>query len=269
MPGVMRFVSALAVSVVVFTGCPKPEKADGIDGGAVTSTTGTDGALQKVQAQLAARLEAVHDYDVEGNVVAADGQHLRFRYAMQQPTFMAGEFLNDAGVRTRAFVFDGKVLAVIDDVTKTVARHDLSGNEEQLLLTLHETFSSFVCEGWRPPLLRPTGTVASVVGDTVELTVPINAMGLSRSVVVVDSDGAFVGKRSVAEGEVVVASVTVTKSEVDAATKLKFPTVWEQLDGGQRATTTLTSWKVNAGIAADRFSTAIPAGYAAAAAATP
>ena len=268
MDPVMRLASAFAVvaSGLVFSACPSSDTA-AADAGVVAAAN--DGALLKVQAQLAKRLEAVHDYDVEGTVAATDGQHLRFRYAMQQPTFMAGEFLNDAGARTRAFVFDGKVLAVVDDVTKTVARHDLSANEEQLLLTLHETFSSFVCEGWRPPLLRPTTTNATVVGDTVELTVPINAAGLQRSVVVVDTNGAFVGKRSVADGEVIVASVTVTKSEVDAGTKLKFPTVWEQLAGGQRAITTLTSWKVNSGIAAERFSTAIPAGYAAVAAATP
>ena len=267
-------VGAVVASALAFTACPDKSSADksspadvGTDSS--SSAAASDGVFARVQAQLGARLEAVHDYDVGGNVVAADGQQLRFRYAMQQPTFMAGELLDEAGVRTRAFVFDGKVLAVIDDATKTVARHDLSGNEEQLLLTLHQTFSSFVCEGWRPPLLRPTTTVATVVGDTVELVVPINAEGLLRSVVVVDNNGAFVSKRTVADGEVVLTSTTVLASAIDAATTLKFPTSWAQVDGDQRATTTLSTWVVNGGIAAERFSTAIPAGFTAAAPPTP
>ena len=91
-------------------------------------------------------------------MVAADGETLRYRYAMQQPAFAAVETFDAAGTRERAFIFDGKVLASIDDVAKTITRTDLSTNEEQLLLTLHQVFSPFVIEGWRPPLLRPTGT---------------------------------------------------------------------------------------------------------------
>jgi outer membrane lipoprotein-sorting protein len=118
-----------------------------------------------------------------------------------------------------------------------------------------------VCEGWRPPLVRPTGTTAVVVGDTVELTVPINAAGVVASTVVLGSDGSFVSKRTTGDGGVLLTGTTVEANVVDAPTGLKFPTRWQQQDGATTATTTLSSWTVNRGIAADRFSTAVPPGF--------
>ncbi len=252
----------VAASCCFFVACPK---GDGTT--SPTSAASSADIFAKVQQQLGARLQAVHDFELAATMVAADGETLRYRYAMQQPAFAAVETFDAAGTRERAFIFDGKVLASIDDVAKTITRTDLSTNEEQLLLTLHQVFSPFVIEGWRPPLLRPTGTQAAVVGDTVELSVPINSAGLLRSVVTLDRSGAFVGKKTVADGEVVVAGATVTKSETDAATGLRFPTAWQQLEGGTVAlTTTVTSWSVNQGIAAPRFSTAVPTGFVEAAA---
>jgi hypothetical protein len=52
---------------------------------------------------LAKRLQGVRDYSVEG-VVEDDAtkQQLRFRYAMQQPSFSSGELFDATGARARA-----------------------------------------------------------------------------------------------------------------------------------------------------------------------
>lgn len=251
----MKRVVPVVLAALALSSCDAPSSSPS------TASAPSAEALTAVQAQLSKRVAALHDFDVTGTIVAADGQNLGFRYAMQQPSFAAGELLSPAGQRTRAFVFDGKVLAVIDDATHTITRTDLSTNEEQMLLTLHQVFSPFVCEGWRPPLVRPTGTSAVVVGDTVELTVPINAGGVVESKVVLGTDGAFVSKRTTGEGGAVLTGTTVEASVVDEGTGLKFPTRWAQTEGATTATTTLSSWTVNRGIAADRFSTAVPPGF--------
>ncbi len=244
------FVAVVAVAVV--GACDK----------AVTPPAQSSEALfSAVMATQNKRLEAVHDVDVEGSIVGADGQTLRFRYAMQQPAFSSGELLGPDGARARAFIFDGKVLAVVDDATKTISRSDLSGDEEQMLLTLHSVFSPFVCEGWRPPLLKAKGTSAEQHGDEVVLTTTVGQEGIKLAKVKLAKDGAFVSKETIADDGSVVASTTVVESVTDAASGLRFPKVWKMLEAGSSGTITLTSWKVNEGVDASRFSTATPAGF--------
>jgi hypothetical protein len=91
--------------------------------------------------------------------------------------------------------------------------------------------------------------------------VPINAAGVVQSIVVLGTDGAFVSKRTTGDGGVLLTGTTVEASVVDEATGLKFPTRWRQQEGTTTAVTTLSSWTVNRGIAADRFSTAVPPGF--------
>ena len=212
---------------------------------------------------LGRRLAAVRDYSLEGLVEEeATRQQLRFRYAMQQPSFSSGELFDAAGARARAFVFDGKVLAIVDDGTKTVTRRDLSGNEEQMLLALHEIFSQFVCEGWRPPLIKPQGTLGVVEGDRWVLTVPIVDEVLHSQRLVLRKDGAFVKKELLDDRGVAAATTAVVEEWIDPETGLAFPRVWSHTERGATQRVTLTSMAVNAGVDAARFSTATPAGYA-------
>jgi len=242
---------ALAVVPVVTAGCPKPD-APAADGAA---------RYAQVQEALNKRVAAIHDVAVEGQIVDPTGQTLRFRYAMQQPSFTAGELLAPDGSRARAFIFDGKHLAIVDDGTRTVVRQDLSVNEEQMLLTLHQVFSPFVCEGWRPPLLKPTGVTATPDGDKVVLTVPVGEGGVKEQRVVLEGSGVFVSRQTIGDDGAVLMETTVLENATDAGTGLAFPVKWSMKEGGSRGTVSLSAWKVNAGVDAARFDTAAPAGY--------
>jgi outer membrane lipoprotein-sorting protein len=251
-----RLAVALALCVVVApafgAGCPKSEPA---------SAAHSDDRYAKVQQALNARVAAIHDVAVEGSIADPTGQTLRFRYAMQQPSFMAGELLAPDGSRARAFIFDGKHLAIVDDGTRTIVRQDLSTNEEQMLLTLHQVFSPFVCEGWRPPLLKPTGVTTTADGDTVVLTVPVGEGGVKEQRVVLRSSGAFVSRQTIGDDGAVLMETTVLEDATDTGTGLAFPVKWAMKEGASRGTVTLSSWQVNAGVDAARFDTRAPAGY--------
>lgn len=250
-----RVVTCFALAAtLLLTACPKSE--------APAATPADSSALYaQAQAALNARLGAIHDVDVEGQIVDPSGQTLRFRYAMQQPAFTAGELLGPDGVRARAFIFDGKHLAMVDDASKTVARQDLSVDEQNMLLTLHQVFSPFVCEGWRPPLLKPHGVIAVAEGDQVVLTVPVGVGGVKHQRVVLGPKGAFLSKQTMADDGAVLAETVVLDSATDDKTGLSFPIRWSLLEGGAKATVTLSGWKVNAGVPAARFDTATPSGY--------
>lgn len=219
------------------------------------------GVLAAVTTALKSRMDTIHDVDVEGSIDDGHGQRLAFRYAMQQPGFTAGELLTPTGERARAFVFDGKTLAILDDATKLAVKKDLAADEEGMLLTLHDVFATFVCEGWRPPLLKATGTTAARDGDIVTLTSAVGEGGVASQRVRVKPDGAFVDKATLADDGRVLAGTTVLTEAKDAATGLTFPTSWRVTEGQETGTVTLSTWRINQGVPAARFSTATPAGY--------
>lgn len=218
-------------------------------------------AYAKLQTSLNARTGAIHDIAVEGSIVDDAGQTLGFRYAMQQPRFMAGELLGPDGRRLRAFIFDGTHLAIVDDTSKTTVRKDLSVNEETMLFTLHQVFSPFVCEGWRPPLLKATGVTAIPDGERLTVIVPVGEGGVKEQRLVMSKSGAFVSRQTLGDDGTVLASTTVVEDATDTATGLVVPTKWAMLEGGSRGTITLSRWHINAGVDAARFLTTTPAGY--------
>ena len=180
----LAFMLGVTASVLVLAACPRAAEA----------TTEGPAVFAAVQGALNKRLEIIHDVAVEGSIKDPAGTTLGFRYAMQQPAFSVGELLGPDGAPMRTFVFDGSQLVVIDHATRTLLRQDLSHDEEQMLLTLHQVFAPFVCEGWRPPLLKATGTLASRTGDVVTLTVPVGEGGVKHQVVHVKPDGSFIDK---------------------------------------------------------------------------
>ncbi len=246
------FACSLVVAVAV-VGCDNKDKA-------VVVEEKRDDIVDAAIAAQNVRVGAVRDYAVEGDVVdRASGQAMKFRYAMQQPSYSVGELLDAQGGLARAFVFDGKVLAIVDATTKTVTHQDLTKNEEQTLLTLHEIFSQFVCEGWRPPLIRPRGTVGSAGsgadGGDVVLSVPVDDPAIASQRLTLKSDGAFVKKELLDKGGNVLTSTTVLESVVDPATKLSFPKKWAHSENGSTQEVTLSSFAVNAGVDPGRFNT--------------
>jgi outer membrane lipoprotein-sorting protein len=251
-------VSGLVTAVgLTVAGCscepPPPPAATAID----------DVIVTKALDVLGKRLTPVRDVAVEGEVVdRGSGQRLRFRYAMQQPGALSAELVDPASAtRLRAFVFDGNTLSIVDDTTKTVARQDLKANPEQMLLTLHEIFSQFVCEGWRPPLVKPQGVLGAAAGDTWTLTIPIVDEVLNSQRLVLRTDGSFVKKELVDDRGAIVAATTVLEDWKDPSTGIVFPRRWSHTERGSTQEVTLTAMVVNGGVDASRFSTSTPPGY--------
>lgn len=249
-------VAVVAVVVAGLSGCPKKDED------AAPAVVDDAAIVQDALAGQNTRLSAVRDYALEGEVTDVDSkQTLRFRYAMQQPRYSVGELLDASGNRSRAFVFDGRLLAIVDDATKTVSRQDLSSDEQQMLFALHEIFSQFVCEGWRPPLVKPQGTTGTRAGNTIVLAVPIVDEQLALQRLTLRDDGAFVKKELIDKHGQVVTSTTVLEDVVDDGTKLAFPKRWRHTENGSTQEVTLTKVAINAGVDPTRFSTATPAGF--------
>jgi outer membrane lipoprotein-sorting protein len=256
-----RRVAFLWCATAALSGCfcePPPPPSEG--GAAATS----DAIAVRAIDVLAKRLASIKDLAVEGTVLDQEnGERLAFRYAMAQPNLMVGELLDpNSGSRRRAFVFDGKALAVIDDEKKQIARRDLSETPEQGLLTLHEIFSQFVCEGWRPPLVKAQGVVGAVQGDAWTLTIPIVDEVLHSQRLVLRTDGSFVKKELLDDQGRVVAATAVLEDWKDPETMLVFPQRWQYSERGTTQVVSLTSMAVNAGVDPTRFATSLPPGYA-------
>ena len=73
---VMRHVllPAVVVSAIVLAACPKGDASTSPTSGAASADV-----FAKVQQQLGARLQAIHDFDLTATMVAADGETLRYR----------------------------------------------------------------------------------------------------------------------------------------------------------------------------------------------
>lgn len=247
--GLVGLIGVVALGV----GCRKPADDAPVDDAAIVAAT---------VAQQNTRLSAVRDYEVEGEVVDKASQAtLKFRYAMQQPSFSVGELLDAKGERSRAFIFDGKVLATVDEPQKVIIRQDLSKDEEALLFTLHSIFSQFVCEGWRPPLLKPQGMIGREDAGNLVLEVPIADERLAQQRLTFKKDGSFVAKQLLDKQGQVLVSTVVLEDVVDAATGLRFPKRWSHSEDGTTQEVTLTRIAINGGVDPLRFSTATPPGF--------
>lgn len=238
--------------MVAFSGCPKAPEQLAAD---------SKGLYAQVQQAQSTRLAAIHDVDVEGQIVDPSGRSRRFRYAMQRPAFTAGEFLGPDGARLQAFVFDGKDLVIIDDASKMVDRQDLSIHEPQMLSTLRQVFSRFVCEGWRAPLLVPYDVTAVRNGDHVVVSSGGAQSSVAAQRLVLKESGAFVSKLTFGNDGAVLTDTVVQETATDKASGLEFPIRWSLLEGGAKATVTLSAWRVNQGVPPARFDAQTPAGY--------
>jgi outer membrane lipoprotein-sorting protein len=252
-PRIVVVILLVVTGVILTAGCPKSGDEAPVDAAAIVAAT---------VAQQNTRLSAVRDYEVEGEVVDQASQTtLKFRYAMQQPSYSVGELLDGQGARARAFIFDGKVLATVDDQQKVIIRQDLSKDEEALLFTLHSIFSQFVCEGWRPPLLKPQGMIGREEAGNLVLEVPIADERLAQQRLTFKKDGSFVGKQLLDKQGQVLVSTLVLEDVADAATGLRFPKRWRHSEDGTTQEVTLTRVAINGGVDPARFSTATPAGF--------
>jgi outer membrane lipoprotein-sorting protein len=216
-----------------------------------------DAKSKAVTAALDKRFGAVTDFSIAGTAEQGS-EKLPFTYEMKQPQFVRASIGNDS------VVFDGKAMLVLDDAAKTAQKEDLSSvSEEERLMMLHQAFARFTCEGWRPPLLRPTGFAVVDDGAKWIITVPIDDAELKEQRLVLKEPGAeFVERSIVNKAGVAVTSTKVTAELVDPATKMTFPKSWESTGpDGSILKMSIDTAKVNAGVAASRFVTDVPTGY--------
>lgn len=210
-------------------------------------------------AALDKRLAAVRDYSFEGTAKIVGAAELPIAYAFMQPQFAKGTLGTDQTV-----VFDGTTILALDHAGKTFAKVDRSVGDEQFLLALHNAFSEFACEGWRPPLIKPNGTVAQVSPDGSQwiLTTALADDELKEDQLVLRAlDGAFVEKRTLDKKGNVVASTRVLEELDDPATGMKLPKRWVRKGPAGALEIALTKASVNAGIAREAFLATVPEGY--------
>lgn len=219
--------------------------------------------LKRATKAVDLRSTAVRDYALSGTATNLGTQKaVQFTYAFAQPTF-AKATLGEEQVTA----FDGNAVVMIDHAQKIARRQDAKGMpEEQLLMTLNALFADFVVEGWRPPLLRPHGMSARVEpaadGDRWVISVPIDDDTLAEQRLVLRAaDGAFLEKAFLDKSGKAVARVHVVEELKDPATGLSFPKVWERQGPEGSFRMALDSASVNAGLAKDQFTVALPEGY--------
>jgi hypothetical protein len=232
------------------------------------STQGDPAVFKAATAALDKRLAAVRDYQFEGTARHVEtGASMPITYAFMQPQFARGtidvpmDALAAPG-KGQTVVFDGTTILALDHAAKTFGRVDNSVDPDVFLLALHNAFSEFACEGWRPPLLKKDGTIATANNGQWILTIAIQDDTLKEEQLVLRArDGAFVEKRTLDKTGKVVASTTVVEELDDAATGLKLPKKWRRVSPQGTFEVELAKATVNAGIAKEAFTTAVPEGY--------
>jgi len=237
----MRFVLLVLVVSFAVAACP--------------STTNVP--PKAVTALLDARYAKITDFSLEGTAEQGN-EKLPYTYVMKQPSFVRAQ------IGGTAITFDGKALLLVDNDKKTAEKKDLSSYDDAgKLMLIHQAFANFVCEGWRPPLLRPSGfTVVETGGDRWNITVPVDdATVKEQRLVLKKASGELVEKSIVDKSGTVLASTKVTEELLDPTTGLDFPKAWAQTGPGGDVKIHVDKATVNAGFAADLFKTDVPEGY--------
>lgn len=223
----------------------------------------SDAAVFKAATQaLDKRLAAIRDYTFEGTArqIGDGNASMPITYAFLQPQFARGTI--GTADKGQTVVFDGTAILALDHAARTFARVDNSIDPDLFLLNLHQAFSEFACEGWRPPLIKPQGTTAAASDGKWLLTIAIDDDTLKEEQLVLRAqDGGFVEKKTFDKAGNVVASTRVLEELDDPATGLKLPKKWQRTMGGQTFEVELSTATVNRGIRREDFSTAVPEGY--------
>lgn len=220
---------------------------------------GDPAVLAAAKASLEKRLAVVRDYSFEGTAQLTNGAQTAFTYAFMQPAFAKATLGTQQSV-----VFDGTMILALNHEGKTFMKVDKSIGDEEFLLALHGAFSDFACEGWRPPLVKPNGTIASVSADGSQwiLTTTLDDATLKENLLVLRAkDGAFLERRTIDRQGNTVALTRVLEELDDPATGLKLPKRWQRTGPAGSLDLSLGRVTVNGGIAREAFLPTIPEGY--------
>ena len=165
--------------------------------------------------------------------------------------------------------FDGTKLYRLTPAAKKLEVFELKLPVDKASFFLASTFTPFVPEGFRAPLLPQKGVTAKKVAhpkgpDAVELTVATRdeaAGDISVTYVPRFPTGDFLGKRTTAGGRT--AETVVDEEHCDTALKLCVPKALRSLEDGKVVhSTTLTTVELNPELPNDSFTLVAPEGFA-------
>jgi outer membrane lipoprotein-sorting protein len=236
------------LSLLVLTGCPK-ELAP--EGGLLLSE------VRRTLTERERRLTSYH-FAAESKAGDAVATHAFF---FRSPNKMRGAVLHPAHFE---WTFDGTRLFKLEPAEKKFHVYELKLPQDKASFFLASTFSPFVTEGFRTPLLPAKGVKATKVQhpkgpEAVELRVEA-APGVVFTYVLRWPTGDFLAKRSESGAEV--SELKVDEEHCDAALKLCVPKVVTQLSGGKvELVTKLTQVELNVEVPGDDFSPRAPEGW--------
>lgn len=241
----------------------------------VASTTGCkDDEAQKTTAigdvlsAVGARGEALNDFRLDGELVTTNGgeatQAVHFKYYQRQPKLLRLDVVEDKTHMT----FDGQTLAIIKDDQKTAVKQSFAGQDPATqIITLHNAFGAFACEGWRPPTLSPKSATATLskddnLGPIWTIVQPLQDATLKEVRYILRAPKAdFVSKETLNKAGDVVAYTRMLEEHKDSATNMTFPKKWTVKDAAKEYTVTLETIAINQGIDKGKFSVTPPEGY--------
>ncbi len=160
--------------------------------------------------------------------------------------------------------FDGKQLRKLDNATKTLTTFEMKLPPTKAAAFLHATFSPFVLEGFRTPLLPAKGVWARRVvhpqaPQAVELRIEPGE-GVTVTYVLRWPTGDFIERRS--HSSTGSRALTVEDEQCDVRLKLCVPkVVVDSTDAIERARVRLTQIELNLEVPADDFAPALPTGW--------
>jgi outer membrane lipoprotein-sorting protein len=250
-------VAALAALGTLGAGCSREKTAEG-----------DKLALSDAVTAIAERTKKVRDYRYRGVAtnLAGPGGAMKFTYQLKQPQMLRAD-LEDINT---TFLFDGKQLAVIDGGQKKVLKQDLSKKDEvTIVTTLHQMFGDYVCEGWKPPLLRTKkGETAGKVEKREDgafywvLSTALDDADLKEVRYTLRAPHAdFVKKEWVRKDGSIFAYTEVKEEHRDERTKLSFPLAWEHKDARRHYRVAVSDIELNKGLTPEPFEIKVPEGF--------
>jgi outer membrane lipoprotein-sorting protein len=244
----MRILAA-SVALVAITSCTddKPVGPQLADAKVMTAI---------LDAQTA-RTRQIRDFSIAGTATSGD-EVVKFTLAFQQPGKLRSTL--DDGNAQVTLVFDGKSLLAVDETHKVAQQKDLSAlPEDQQLMVVMQGFGRLFCEGWRTPLLSPKKTRPAIIDNREALVVALDDDTVKEErYFFVPGTHDFDGRSTLDKAGKEVAFLRVLDRVTEAG--MLFPSRWEKKDAMGHSTFALTETKVNQGVDAALFSTAVPAG---------
>lgn len=221
--------------------------------------------LAEVKRRLLEREGRLGSYRLSGTVQDTGAEPIAFAFVWRAPQRMRGTLLSPV---SRVFSWDGSRFFVQDSAQRSLTTFQDDLTPEQRASFLTETFSSFVPEGFRVPLLLSNTQARRATHprapQAVELSVQVDdgsARGLTMAYVLRWPTLDFLGKRTLgADGAT--AEVRVEEEYCDEPLKLCVPRRLTRWAGGeQMGRIELSQVELNPSVPNDSFTLTAPEGY--------